>query len=64
MDYARHLQFDEKPDYNFLRDLFTSVIKELGESDDRAFDWCLLNNGKGWEYSSVRADFFTLYYPR
>ena len=55
MNYVRKLGFEEAPDYGFLRDLFTKVLKNLNESDDRMFDWCLLNNGKGWEYSSVSA---------
>ena len=53
MNYVRKLGFEESPDYNFLRDLFLKVLKNLNESDDRVFDWCLLNNGKGWEYGSV-----------
>ena len=53
MNYVRKLGFEEAPDYGFLRDLFTKVLKNLNETDDRMFDWCLLNNGKGWEYSSV-----------
>ncbi|KAL5526270.1 YCK2_2 [Sanghuangporus sanghuang] len=52
MNYVRKLGFEEAPDYGFLRDLFLKVLKNLGESDDRVFDWCLLNNGKGWEYGS------------
>lgn len=53
MNYVRKLGFEEAPDYGFLRDLFLKVLKNIGESDDRAFDWCSLNNGKGWEYGSV-----------
>ncbi|KAH8104254.1 kinase-like domain-containing protein, partial [Phellopilus nigrolimitatus] len=52
MNYVRKLGFEEAPDYGFLRDLFLKVLKNLGESDDRMFDWCLLNNGKGWEFGS------------
>ncbi|KAL5525477.1 hypothetical protein ACEPAG_6813 [Sanghuangporus baumii] len=52
MNYVRKLGFEEAPDYGFLRDLFLKVLKNLSESDDRVFDWCLLNNGKGWEYGS------------
>ena len=52
-NYVRKLGFEEAPDYGFLRDLFLKVLKNMGESDDRVFDWCLLNNGKGWEYGSV-----------
>lgn len=51
MNYVRKLGFEEAPDYDFLRDLFTKVLKTLGESDDGVFDWMLLNGGKGWEAS-------------
>ena len=53
MNYVRKLGFEEAPDYGFLRDLFLKVLKNIGETDDRMFDWCLLNNGKGWEHGSV-----------
>ena len=53
MNYVRKLGFEEAPDYNFLRDLFSKVLKNIHEEDDSVFDWCLLNNGKGWEYGSV-----------
>lgn len=52
MNYVRKLGFEESPDYDFLRDLFYKVLKNIGEQDDRVFDWCLLNGGKGWEYGS------------
>jgi casein kinase 1 len=54
MNYVRKLGFDESPDYDFLRDLFTKVLKALGEPEDGIFDWMLLNGGKGWEASQVR----------
>ncbi|GBE88019.1 Casein kinase I homolog 1 [Sparassis crispa] len=49
MNYVRKLGFEETPDYDFLRELFTKVLKTLGEPDDGVFDWNLLNGGKGWE---------------
>lgn len=51
MNYVRKLGFEEAPDYDFLRDLFSKVLKTLGEPDDGIFDWMLLNGGKGWEAS-------------
>ena len=54
MNYVRKLGFEETPDYDFLRDLFSKVLKTLGEGDDGVFDWMLLNGGKGWEASTVR----------
>ena len=51
MNYVRKLGFEESPDYDFLRELFSKVLKTLGEPDDGIFDWMLLNGGKGWEAS-------------
>ncbi|KAF8149835.1 kinase-like protein [Crassisporium funariophilum] len=49
MNYVRKLGFEETPDYDFLRELFTKVLKTLGEQEDGIFDWMLLHGGKGWE---------------
>lgn len=49
----RKLGFEENPDYDFLRELFSKVLKNIGEVDDGVFDWMLLNGGKGWEASAV-----------
>lgn len=49
MNYVRKLGFEETPDYDFLRELFTKVLKNSGEVEDGVYDWMLLNNGKGWE---------------
>ncbi|KAK7454438.1 Palmitoylated plasma membrane-bound casein kinase [Stygiomarasmius scandens] len=49
MNYVRKLGFEETPDYDFLRELFSKVLKTLDEKEDGVFDWMLLNNGKGWE---------------
>ncbi|KAJ3572559.1 hypothetical protein NP233_g3011 [Leucocoprinus birnbaumii] len=52
MNYVRKLGFEETPDYDFLRELFSKVLKTLGEQEDGVYDWMLLNNGKGWEAST------------
>jgi casein kinase 1 len=54
LNYVRKLGFEETPDYDFLRELFTKVLKNSGEPEDGVYDWMLLNNGKGWEAGSVR----------
>ncbi|KAI8337511.1 kinase-like domain-containing protein [Chlamydoabsidia padenii] len=54
LQYVRKLGFEETPDYDFLRELFTKVIKNTGQVEDNMFDWCLLNNGKGWETMTKR----------
>ncbi|SCZ96744.1 BZ3500_MvSof-1268-A1-R1_Chr4-1g06677 [Microbotryum saponariae] len=49
LNYVRKLGFEETPDYDFLRELFTKVLKNSGEAEDGIYDWMMLNNGKGWE---------------
>lgn len=44
MNYVRKLGFEETPDYDFLRELFTKVLKTLGEPEDGVFDWMLLKD--------------------
>ncbi|KNZ51422.1 uncharacterized protein VP01_3962g3 [Puccinia sorghi] len=53
LNYVRKLGFEETPDYDFLRELFTKVLKNTGEVEDGVYDWMILNNGKGWEASST-----------
>ncbi|CUS13456.1 unnamed protein product [Tuber aestivum] len=49
LNYVRNLGFEDTPDYDFLRDLFTQALKNTGEVEDGDYDWMKLNNGKGWE---------------
>ncbi|KAF8798181.1 CK1/CK1/CK1-G protein kinase [Phlegmacium glaucopus] len=51
LNYVRKLGFEETPDYDFLRELFTKVMRNNGDVDDGVFDWNLLHDGKGWEAS-------------
>ena len=53
LNYVRKLGFEETPDYDFLRELFTKALKNTGEVEDGIYDWMMLNGGKGWEASSV-----------
>ncbi|CAO3703671.1 unnamed protein product [Rhizopus stolonifer] len=46
VEYVRMLNFEETPDYDFLRGLFDRVLERQGSS---VYDWLLLDNGKGWE---------------
>ena len=45
----RNLGFEDTPDYDYLRELFTQALKNTGEVEDGEYDWMKLNNGKGWE---------------
>lgn len=53
LNYVRKLTFDETPDYDFLRELFSTALKNSGADDDQVYDWMLLNGGKGWELNGV-----------
>jgi casein kinase 1 len=61
MNYVRKLGFEENPDYDFLRELFSKILKTTGDQDDGIYDWMLLNNGKGWEAGHV-CPVFSLYW--
>ncbi|KAG1055340.1 hypothetical protein G6F46_007281 [Rhizopus delemar] len=39
LQYVRKLGFEETPDYEFLRDLFTKVLVNQKESEDEIYDW-------------------------
>jgi len=52
LNYVRKLGFEEAPDYNFLKELFTKALQSTGEADDGVYDWNLLNGGRGWEASA------------
>ncbi|KAK0551470.1 Palmitoylated plasma membrane-bound casein kinase [Tilletia horrida] len=54
LNYVRKLGFEETPDYDFLRELFTKVLRSAGEVEDAVYDWDLLNGGRGWELSLQR----------
>lgn len=49
LSYVRNLGFEDVPDYDYLRDLFTQALKNAGEIEDGEYDWMKLNNGRGWE---------------
>ncbi|KAK4575168.1 Palmitoylated plasma membrane-bound casein kinase [Recurvomyces mirabilis] len=49
LSYVRNLGFEDTPDYDMLRDLFTRMIQNAGEIEDGEYDWMKLNNGRGLE---------------
>ncbi|EHY55648.1 Palmitoylated plasma membrane-bound casein kinase, variant 2 [Exophiala dermatitidis] len=49
LSYVRNLGFEDTPDYDFCRDLFTQALKNTGEVEDGEYDWMKLNGGRGWE---------------
>jgi casein kinase 1 len=49
LTYVRNLGFEETPDYDYLRDLFSQALKSTGDVEDGEYDWMKLNGGKGWD---------------
>eukprot|EP01136_Pigoraptor_vietnamica_P018356 Opistho-1_new@5349 len=37
--YTRSLEFSQKPDYNYIRQLFSDLFRREGYADDGVFDW-------------------------
>lgn len=55
LSYVRNLGFEDTPDYDFLRDLFTQAARNAHELEDGEYDWMKLNGGRGWESKSSSA---------
>ena len=39
LEYSRSLSFTDKPNYNYLRNLFDASLSREGSGDDLVFDW-------------------------
>lgn len=39
IQYARSLQFEEKPDYGYLRSLLMNLMNKKGYTNDYVYDW-------------------------
>lgn len=44
LDYCHNLGFDQRPDYNYLRNLFTNLFKKCKFTYDLTFDWSKQEN--------------------
>lgn len=51
LTYVRNLGFEDTPDYDYLRDLFTQALHSVGEVEDGEYDWDKVSSesGKGWD---------------
>ncbi|KAI8982207.1 kinase-like domain-containing protein [Mycotypha africana] len=55
LQYCRKLNFDETPDYDWLRTQFLDVLRDLGEENDLVFDWMLLKDKRRKKISWQKA---------
>lgn len=46
MRYSRMLRFTQEPDYTYLRNLFYSVLRREGSTNDKVFDWNIIAKQK------------------
>ena len=44
MHYCRSLKFTDRPDYVFLKKLFTDLLEKLQYKKDYIYDWCILKH--------------------
>ncbi|EHK26196.1 casein kinase I [Trichoderma virens Gv29-8] len=51
LTYVRNLGFEDTPDYDYLRELFTQALKNAGDIEDGEYDWMKISkdSGKGWD---------------
>jgi casein kinase 1 len=51
LSYVRNLGFEDTPDYDYLRDLFTQALHNAGGVEDGEYDWDKVQSesGKGWD---------------
>lgn len=56
LKHARALQFEERPDYSYLRQLFRMLFHRQGFTYDYVFDWNMLKFGGSRQSSSVKRD--------
>ena len=41
IEYTKNMEFEQEPDYDYLRGLFKQVMDDRGYEYDYMFDWCL-----------------------
>eukprot|EP01016_Furgasonia_blochmanni_P046517 TRINITY_DN6719_c0_g1_i1.p1 TRINITY_DN6719_c0_g1~~TRINITY_DN6719_c0_g1_i1.p1 ORF type:complete len:280 (-),score=63.68 TRINITY_DN6719_c0_g1_i1:196-930(-) len=46
LTYCRNLRFEDKPDYNYVRNLLRDLFTKSGYEFDYAYDWTLLSKDK------------------
>jgi hypothetical protein len=46
LNYCRSLEFADKPDYSYLRQMFKDLFFREGFAYDHNFDWTLKNSGQ------------------
>ena len=51
----RNLNFDEKPDYNYLRGLFRQLLANSGYENDGQYDWILKKEGQSQALAAMKA---------
>ncbi|CAK8989900.1 unnamed protein product [Durusdinium trenchii] len=54
LTYTRNLEFDEEPDYRYLRWLFQSLFQREGFQNDGCFDWNVVKHRPDVQVSELR----------
>lgn len=64
MNYVRKLAFEETPDYDYLRGLMDSVLKNLNCEDDGLYDWVYVIDKRRKEKEKEKERRNDLIYPQ
>lgn len=56
LKYARGLQFEDRPDYSYLRQLFRMLFHRQGFTYDYVFDWNMLKFGGSRQTGAVKRE--------
>jgi|JI9StandDraft_1071089.scaffolds.fasta_scaffold192235_3 hypothetical protein len=56
LNYCRSIKFEEKPNYQFCRELFRGLMAKKGWEHDGQYDWILKKQGKALPKESAPQD--------
>lgn len=54
LTYVRNLGFEDTPDYDYLRELFTQALKNAGDVEDGEYDWMKISKDSGKGSDSMK----------
>ena len=46
LKYTRNLNFEQDPDYNYLRNLFCKILERMNNTNDLKFSWLLIDKNE------------------
>ena len=53
LKYTRNLNFEQDPDYNYLRNLFCKILEKMNNTNDLKFSWLLIDKND-YQFSKTK----------